>query len=276
MPTGPITLDRMREAWPEVLSRLEDISRTSWMLASGARLLSLDGDVLTVAFGSQSDVAKFKQLAAGKGPSEDLRQAILAVLGIRVKYIARHDPSGGRPGGAPGGGAGGPNTDTRPPAPSGPAASAPPAPPARPTARTSAPYSAAPVTEWAVAPIPASDDGPSASLAAPPAQFAVDDEPEEAAAAPVRTATIAPVREGDVLPRAVLAPPVQSEDDDELDSDTDAAADAPVPPTVAPPIAPVVTRRNDGVQRYGEAVVRQVLGATFVREEPYQPPTRFN
>lgn len=276
VPTGPITLDRMREAWPAVLSRLEDISRTSWMLASGARLLSLDGDVLTVAFGSQSDVAKFKQLAAGKGPSEDLRQAILAVLGIRVKYIARHEPSGGRPGGAPGGGAGGPNTDTRPPAPSGPAASAPPAPPARPTVRTSAPYSAAPVTEWAVAPIPASDDGPSASLAAPPAQFAVDDEPEEAAAAPVRTATIAPVREGDVLPRAVLAPPVQSEDDDELDTDTDAAADAPVPPSVAPPIAPVVTRRNDGVQRYGEAVVRQVLGATFVREEPYQPPTRFN
>lgn len=276
VPTRPITLDRMREAWPAVLSRLEDISRTSWMLASGARLLSLDGDVLTVAFGSQSDVAKFKQLAAGKGPSEDLRQAILAVLGIRVKYIARHDPSGGRPGGAPGGGAGGPTVDTRPPAPSGPAASAPSAPPARPTARTSAPYSAAPVTEWAVAPIPASDDGSSASLAAPPAQFAVDDEPEEAAAAPVRTATIAPVREGDVLPRAVLAPPVQSEDDDELDSDTDAAADAPVPPTVAPPIAPVVTRRNDGVQRYGEAVVRQVLGATFVREEPYQPPTRFN
>jgi DNA polymerase-3 subunit gamma/tau len=29
-------------------------------------------------------------------------------------------------------------------------------------------------------------------------------------------------------------------------------------------------------QRYGEAVVRQVLGARFVREEPYEPPTRFS
>jgi DNA polymerase-3 subunit gamma/tau len=29
------------------------------------------------------------------------------------------------------------------------------------------------------------------------------------------------------------------------------------------------------VQRYGEAVVRQVLGATFLREEPYEPQTRF-
>ena len=26
----------------------------------------------------------------------------------------------------------------------------------------------------------------------------------------------------------------------------------------------------------GEAVVRQKLGATFVREEPYTPPSRFN
>jgi DNA polymerase-3 subunit gamma/tau len=32
----------------------------------------------------------------------------------------------------------------------------------------------------------------------------------------------------------------------------------------------------NGPQRYGEAVVRQVLGARFVREEPYQPPTRFS
>ncbi len=31
-----------------------------------------------------------------------------------------------------------------------------------------------------------------------------------------------------------------------------------------------------GVQRYGEAVVRQMLGATYVRDEPYEPPTRFN
>ncbi|CAH0313602.1 hypothetical protein SRABI128_04597 [Microbacterium sp. Bi128] len=31
-----------------------------------------------------------------------------------------------------------------------------------------------------------------------------------------------------------------------------------------------------GVQRYGEAVVRQMLGANYVRDEPYEPPTRFN
>jgi DNA polymerase-3 subunit gamma/tau len=104
-------------------------------------------------------------------------------------------------------------------------------------------------------------------------QFAVDDEPEEAAAR-TRTATLTPVREGDVLRAADVEPSIEPDDTEE--EAPDAAADAPVPPVVAPPLPPVVTTRNNGVQRYGEAVVRQVLGATFVREEPYEPPTRFS
>ncbi|MFB7892408.1 DNA polymerase III subunit gamma and tau [Microbacterium sp. NPDC056044] len=334
VPTGPVTLDRLQQSWPQVLAQLENVSRSSWMLASGARTVALDDDVLTLAFASQSDVAKFKQLAAGKGPSEDLRQAILAVLGIRVKYIARHDPAGG--GGA--GGAGGPGgsapagpprdaprqesvpqaprptvdvpanaAPTSPGAvpspaatPSAPRASAPETPrssapetprgssaprasaPAPSRAAAPAPAAAAPVTDWAVAPIPSDDDapppdpGPAAFPVETPAQFAVDDEPEEAEAATARVATLAPPREGQVLPRTEVAPPAERDDDDDDTDDTDAAADLPVPPTVAPPLTPVVTTRNGGVQRYGEAVVRQVLGATFVREEPYEPPTRFS
>ena len=66
-----------------MLGRLESTSRSSWLIASGARVAELEDDVLTLSFQSQSDVAKFKQLSAGAGPSEDLRQAILAVLGIR-------------------------------------------------------------------------------------------------------------------------------------------------------------------------------------------------
>ena len=57
----------------------------------------------------------------------------------------------------------------------------------------------------------------------------------------------------------------------------DAAPDAPVPPVVAPPMPSASSRPTAaGAQRYGEAVVRQVLGARFVREEPYEPPTRFS
>ncbi len=319
-PTGPVTLERLQGAWPQVLGRLENVSRSSWMLASGAHIAALDDDVLTLTFSSQSDVAKFKQLAAGKGPSEDLRQAIQAVLGIRVKYIARHDPTGGSGGDAGSGGAGGP-APARPardasaapsaPAPSTPTPGAPApseavspqasaaAPPsARPSAaaprastaaspaRSAAPAaprasaSASPVTDWAVAPIPSDDDAPPpdpgpAAMPEAPAQFAVDDEPEDAASSPARVATLAPPREGEVLPPADVAPSIEPDDVDAED-DTDAVVDAPVPPTIAPPLPPVVTTRNDGVQRYGEAVVRQVLGATFVREEPYEPPTRFS
>jgi DNA polymerase-3 subunit gamma/tau len=342
-PAGPVTLERLQQAWPQVLSRLEDVSRSSWMLASGARIAALDDDVLTLAFASPSDVAKFKQLAAGKGPSEDLRQAILAVLGIRVKYIARHDPIGGPGGPGDAGGSGVPGG----PAPAGtageapaagpatsassvPPASAPAAPAAAPSASTpgtggarasapassasrpsaapraaapasgaraartsaSATASAVPVTDWAVAPIPTDDDapppdpGPAALPVETPGQFAVDDEPEEAAAATqARVATLAPPREGEVLDPADVVRSLERDDDD--DDDTDAAADAPVPPTIAPPLPMVTTRSGPpsaagassgagAVQRYGEAVVRQVLGATFIREEPYEPPTRFS
>jgi DNA polymerase-3 subunit gamma/tau len=147
------------------------------------------------------------------------------------------------------------------------------------------------VTDWAVAPIPTDDDapppdpGPAALPVETPGQFAVDDEPEEAAAATqARVATLAPPREGEVLDPADVVRSLERDDDDD---DTDAAADAPVPPTIAPPLPMVTTRSGPpsaagassgagAVQRYGEAVVRQVLGATFIREEPYEPPTRFS
>ena len=265
-PSGPITLQHMRDAWPEVLGSLETTSRSSWLLASGARVVDLDGDVLTLAFQSQSDVAKFKKLSAGAGPSEDLRQAILAVLGIRVKYLAKHD---GEPGPTP------PAPTAAPPA----ASVSEPAPP-RTAAVTTPRAAAAPVTEWVVAAIPSDADAPPVDAPEPPtavAQFAVDDEPEDAAdPARAHVATIAPPREGDVLPARDVEPSVDFDDEDETD-EMDAAPDAPVPPVVAPPMPTSSSRPTAaGAQRYGEAVVRQVLGARFVREEPYEPPTRFS
>lgn len=263
-PAGPVTLQRIRDSWPEVLARLETLSRTSWLIADAARVVAFEDDVLTLSFTGASDLAAFKKRTAGAGPSEDLRQAILGILGIRVKYIARHDAEPDGPG------SGGAAPETRPPAP--------PAPERRPQ---SSPSAAAPVTEWAVAPIPAghdvppADDYPPLDSYAPPApsgQFAVDDEPEDAAPAPAVVATLAPVREGQVLPPREVERSFAPEDDDEPDDDVpDVPADAPVPPTIAPRIAPA----SSGVQRYGEAVVRQVLGATFIREEPYSSPTRF-
>ena len=303
---GPITLGRLQEAWPDVLRRLEDVSRSSWLLASSAHLADLDDDVLTLTFASQGDVAKFRHLAAGKGPSEDLRQAILAVLGIRVKYIARHDPAGGHGGhGGPAGqatpaepggvdGPGASSSPTRGPAvgngrdpQSDRTTAAPPAVPgrgadgvsaagsARAVAKPHASASAPPVTDWAVAHIPSEGAPPPVTPVDLPAQFAVDDEPEDASASPhPRVATLAPSAGDD--------PDDERGVDDDDDDTAAATADAPVPPTVAPPLSPTSMAAGGHApwtaagQKYGEAVVRQVLGATFVRDEPYEPPTRFS
>jgi DNA polymerase-3 subunit gamma/tau len=263
LPVGPVTVQHMRDAWPEVLARLEQISRTSWLVATGARVIALEGDILTLAFQSASDVVAFKKRSAGQGPSEDLRQAIQGVLGIRVKYIARQDGDDSPPSPAP------------PAPPSGGAvASEPSPPPAEPWGSTGqapaagrAPSAAAPVTEWAVAPIPVAEP-----VDTPPAQFAVDDDPEDAASARQRVTTLTPVREGVVLPSSEVETSDDSGDEDDLDIVDPPASDLPVPPVVAPPVRPA----PGGVQRYGEAVVRQMLNARFVREEPYEPPTRFS
>ncbi|GLJ81180.1 DNA polymerase III subunit gamma and tau [Microbacterium imperiale] len=308
-----VTLGQMRDAWPEVLQRLESVSRTSWMIASVASPVAFsETGVLTLSFQSHSDVLQFKKLNAGKGPSEDLRGAILSVLGVRVKYVARHDsdPGGGpAPGGpaptAPGGEPGG---DARPQPEGRPAPSAPPARGAsetsgQPAARTTVPAAAAapggraggapargaayaaPVTEWAVAPIPQGE---------PVAQLAVDDEPEDAVVAPRRTLT-AP-HDGDIDRYPDPLPPIDEEDRDDPPPPIDdeaplpprapAAVERPAPERASPAssAAPAPTAaaapersapRRGGIERYGEAVVRQMLGATFVREEPFTSPTRF-
>ncbi|MFT4137188.1 MAG: DNA polymerase III subunit gamma and tau, partial [Microbacterium sp.] len=139
----------------------------------------------------------------------------------------------------------------------------PPAPPAGPRQRPDAAPGQGSVTEWAVTPIP-TGDGPAV------AQLAVDDEPEEAASAPAHTLVLE--REGEVLTGSESLATSDDDEAEEFVPPVDAAA--PVPPR-NPVVTERVVRNASGAQRYGEAVVRQVLGATFVREEPYTSPTRF-
>jgi len=307
-PSGPVTFERITSSWSAVLKRLEDISRSSWLLATAVQPLAYvtETDVLTLGFTSQHDVAKFKGTTPGSGPSDHLRTAIEQELGVRVKYVPAPMPQGGAP--------------RQPSSSGGPASSesssagAPASEPAsagstRTHARSD---SAAPVTEWAVAPIPASPAVEPAAAAAPAAPAASADRPVTAPAAGAPASAPAEV---DTAPRAAAAPtgtreadpaddappPYDDEPppyDDEPPYDpsyepapsrgpsrpsapsSPSAASAPAAPTPrsAPASAPVVTDRtpSGGVQRYGEAVIRQVLGATFVREEPYEPPTRFS
>jgi DNA polymerase-3 subunit gamma/tau len=55
---------------------------------------ALEGDVLTVSFSNEADVANFKKpQTADESVSEVLRGAILAILGLRVKFIAKVEPT---------------------------------------------------------------------------------------------------------------------------------------------------------------------------------------
>jgi len=260
---GPVDIDRIRASWAAVLTRLETISRTSWLLVTAVQPLEFDTetDVLTVGFTSTQDLSRFKGTTPGNGPSDHLRSAIEQELGVKVKY---------RPA-------------QLPPAALSEAAAAPPvrtAPAPRPTAPSAepvAPSASGPVTEWAVASIPAEPP----SEVAPQPQFPVDDEPADVEASAPR-----PPQDGLVDRDDAPLP-----DDDDAPPDDEGPYRAPRQVTTAPAAAqasaavqaqarpaPAVTERapSGGVQRYGEAVIRQVLGATFVREEPYEPPTRFS
>ncbi|MCC2030318.1 DNA polymerase III subunit gamma and tau [Microbacterium sp. YMB-B2] len=286
-PSGPVDIDRIRAVWPAVLGRLESVSRTSWLLVTAVQPLDYEAgtEVLTVGFASQQDLAKFKGQTPGNGASDHLRAAIEQELGVKVKYRPAPLPPTALSEAAA----------TAPvrtaPAQPAPAQSAPSRPsPSTAKAESSSP---APVTDWAVAAIPT--DAPAS---APQQQFPVDDEPADVeASGPPSPQDGLVDRDEPPLPDDDEAPPPDDEPPYEPPHEAPAAtapaapaaqapaAQAPSPPVPSPQVpspqtparqAPAVTERSPGgVQRYGEAVIRQVLGATFVREEPYEPPMRF-
>ena len=216
-PVGPITFAQLKDSWPEILEAVEKASRKSWLVVFTATARDLRDDVLTLTFSSQNDVDAFKQSSpTGDSVSEHLRTAILGVLGLRVKYIARVDAT---PPAAP--------AAAQPTAPGKPAAASAP----------SLPKIQAASGGWAVAQIPQSEEPPE------------DDSPAEPAWASSPTAS---------APQAPAAAPA-----------------APAPPVAVAPAAPAAPVRAKSQpapgenQRYGEAVVREILGASFIEEQPH-------
>nr|WP_281370334.1 DNA polymerase III subunit gamma and tau [Microbacterium pseudoresistens] len=290
-PSGPVDFDRLREAWPAVLTALEGISRSSWIVVTTVQPLAFDADsdVLTLGFAGPSDVARFKGTTPGNGVSDHLRTAIERTVGVRVKFLPAPLPaSAARPRSEADAGSGSGAGDAASDAPASdpdPATSSVTAPSSGTSSPSGTPSSS--VTEWAVASIPragtetgteAEGSTPTAAAAprTPPAQLAVDEEPAEVEATPA-SGWYEPAHDGDVLEPS----PSYPEDDEEFVTPPDDAypgAAEPAAKASAAASVPSVTARapRGGAQRYGEAVVRQVLGATFVREEPYEPPTRFS
>ncbi|MEO6505791.1 MAG: DNA polymerase III subunit gamma and tau [Terrimesophilobacter sp.] len=212
-PVGPVTLQQVKDAWPEILKVVEDAKRTAWMVLATASPRELrDNNVLVLTFPSQKDVDGLKERSApGQGIGDYLKQATFQVLGIRPALVAKVDP---KP-------AAGNYTPQDPPDEPGLDDIGGPEPtddiePTR-----------ADGTTWYTAPVPESNSA----------------EPEPAQIPPER-----------VQARAIPEPAAEHQEQT---------------PTAAEPVD--TQRAQQPRQRYGESVVREILGASFIEEQTIEP-----
>ncbi|WP_160072953.1 DNA polymerase III subunit gamma and tau [Pseudoclavibacter sp. 8L] len=286
----PPVFAQLRDAWPTLLERMRDLGGThAWSVAQSVHPRDLIGDLLVFEVPSRAVLDQFRgERGAADAPSAVLRTAIQEMFGITVKFQPQR-PGGAGGAGAPGGGQAPSRADEPAPAPAEPDPAPAPAqaraaetratraPREQPTAApTATAASSEPVStpspskasssssglNWTVARIPgqesAPDDGPGsgwATAAIPGSGTASDASstprvPAASAPSAVATSSAAP---------AVQAAPVDG---------------APAP--AAPP-APKRTQRVasapviPGVERYGEAIVRERLGARFIGEDIIVP-----
>jgi DNA polymerase-3 subunit gamma/tau len=268
IPIGDVTTQQIKDAWPQVLDAVQKAKRSAWMVVFTAQVRSYKDDVLTLSFPSDNDVSSFRQQGPGQGVSEYLRQAIVDVLGIRVKFVARADAAATEPtqrGTAPADPALTDPALTDPaltdPAPTNEAA------PSAPAKRATQKTSAAQTTSWATIAIPGSDAAqPSESVPSAP-----------------------PAPSSDPAPSRASAPDGEPPFDEEPPPETEPPFEPEPPSAVRPlqPTQPTAKAQPTGKaeeeraassvsfqepQRYGESVVREILGASFIEEQP-APPT---
>ncbi len=220
----PVSLQQMRDAWPEILEVVEKTKRASWMIAFPLTARALDGDVLTLTFPSEADVARFRPTPGVEGVSDHLRAAIVEVLGIRVKFKPHIE-----------------HAATPVPAPT-----------------------AVPATESAAESAAASEPVPDAAATPPapaPSGWNVTRIPGAAAA------SIGPIAD---------APETDAPDADEAEAELPDAGRPTGPParTAPAPRPQPLAQASNGKARYGEAVVREILGASFLEEENLAPQDR--
>ncbi len=192
-----VTLQQVKDAWPEILEAVEKTSRASWMVVFTAKPIELRQDnVLVLTIASQGDVDALRQRSApGEGIGDHLKQAVFEVLGFRPLLLPRPEL-------------------TR--------STTPKAEPVQQEAPEPTEPDIEPAITWATAVV-------------------TDAEPETK---PVAEVTRAPVK---AASQSVVA-------------------EAQEPAPKAKPIATV-----DGKQRYGESVVREILGANFIEEQVVAP-----
>ena len=236
-PVGPVTLQQVKDSWPEILEVVKNAKLNAWLVVYTAQPLELrDGKTLVLSFPSQKDVEELKKPATpGQGVGDLLKKAFVEVLGLEPALIARVDAS-----------------------------AAPPAPPAavdEPPIDDVPPPDDFPPTDsqgWAVTAIPYTEPAaPDASfeqgrtkpaLNTPAARPTVPTSPADAAGATAAAGTAAD-----------SAPTTPAETSQPATS-TQASGDSRTAAAAATDSA-----------RYGESVVRELLGASFIEEQPVTP-----
>ena len=95
---GSVSASQVRDAWSEILSKVNKQSKSAWMVAFSLTVVDFGDEILTLKFLSQNDLDAFKNAS---GASDILRKAIFDVLGIQVKFKAQIDASEPTPAVAP-------------------------------------------------------------------------------------------------------------------------------------------------------------------------------
>jgi DNA polymerase-3 subunit gamma/tau len=85
-----VTLQQVKDAWPQILEAVKAAKMTAWVVVFTATVRKFEGDVLTLTFQSENDVASFRpQQGVTQNVSDVLRESIQKVLGVRVKFVAK-------------------------------------------------------------------------------------------------------------------------------------------------------------------------------------------
>ncbi|MBX3100326.1 MAG: DNA polymerase III subunit gamma and tau [Salinibacterium sp.] len=253
-PIGPVTLQQVKDAWPEILEVVKNAKLNAWLVVYTAQPLELrDGKILVLSFPSQKDVVELKKPASpGQGVGDILKKAFVTVLGLEPAFIARVDTSS--------------------------------APPARPADAVSADRSssvddappvedAPPVDEfppteggWAVAAIPESEPADAPAPTRVPARNRPAN-PDAASGQPVAQPKHAP----EVLATDAPAPEDSASEVPRQTQPVRANPEKTNPEQHAPTAAATPSRTAAENARYGESVVRELLGASFIEEQSVAP-----
>lgn len=88
-----VTWATFQNSWPDVKTKLAELSRSAWQVVLPQTPVSFDGEVLDILFNNENDMTVFKE-GGSNSPGEQLRKAIFEVLGVRVKFRALAKPEG--------------------------------------------------------------------------------------------------------------------------------------------------------------------------------------